>query len=271
MAISRGRRILSKLEDRVEAEYNEATQALTDIDAPANLSELTQESVARASDPEDDFNASDAVGVIESAMRVHLKSINARTRRDRQRHSKSFDTAREIVGSGGDFMPLDEAIERHLKEREPHINASTLDRKGNVLGAFKTWHGDSPVSEVTHLKAGKYLDDQLKGAPGAKWNLQALSAAWRFFKRRRWVESNIWEDFGVELKGSTRGKADNGRRRPWTDEEITKLVEAIRDNRPRLDKLDLRALLLIGLYTGARREEVAGAHIDNVDTKHWAI
>lgn len=264
-------RILADIIESVEGDYEEATRPPEPVEPerlPDHVFNLMQELVARANDKSDDMTTSDALSVLESELTSHIKSVPVQ---NRQRVKAAYGAPLKFVGSGGDYMLLSEAIKRHLKDREPNNNPSTLDRKRKALEDFSSWSGDQTVKEITRTQAGDYLDDQLKGSPGAKWNLQALSAAWRFFKRREWAEMNIWEDFGVELKGSTRGKADNGRRRPWTQEEIIKLVEAIRDEKPRLNKLDLRALLLIGLYTGARREEIAGAHIDNVDTESWAI
>lgn len=170
-------------------------------------------------------------------------------------------------------MPLTEAAKCHLSDREPVVNPSTLSRKQTALDKFTQWlgGGDMSVGDVGPGEAGDYVDERPKGADGAEWNLGALSAAWRLFKRRRWVESNTWEGFAVDLKGSTRGVLNPRSRRPWTDAEVLKLADAIRDKRPRLVILDIRAHLLIGLCAGARREEIAGATVERVDTDKWAI
>lgn len=270
--------LYAELQDRAEADYRaakelseKADQVVTSADAPEDLPEVIDEVVRRINDPRDDFTASDGGSVIEAKVTRYLSAQNAKTAHARRSYRAAFNDALHVVGSAGQYWPLEDAIQRHLEDRKPVVNPSTLDRKEKVLNAFKDWMGERSVSDVSRLDAGRYLDERLKGSPDARWNLQALSAAWNFFVRRTWADSNVWAGYGKELKGSTRGSTDRHKRRPWNEEEVLRLVEAIRDQPPRLNKLDLRALLLIGLYTGARREEIAGAHIDNVSVEYWSI
>jgi integrase len=85
------------------------------------------------------------------------------------------------------------------------------------------------------------------------------------------VEAGIWTENHAGalrglLRGSTRGREQQATVRPWTVAEVQRLLERMDAELPADDPL--HAMVRIALYTGMRREEIAGlrgADVDVVD------
>lgn len=226
----------------------------------AEARKLAEEVKAGAMRPED------AEAALDVALEDHLEAQAKRHGIDpatghpmvSERHTRTLQLAHKVLHSG-DVALLKESIQTYLKERAPHINKQTHAEKERQLTELADWLGDCEVSTITKKMAGRYVSEKLltKGhAPKTvKDTLSNLSAFWRWLEGRGLVEFNVWQGMSGTVKGSTRGTAP--KRRPWTDEELLKLLQGIPTNDPLLPMVALAA------YTGMRREEVAGLRVED--------
>lgn len=161
-----------------------------------------------------------------------------------------------------DAKPLSEAIEKYLAEVKNFVRNQTHHDKRRHLREFTDWLGaDLEPKEITKAIAGRYVTEKLLKRDVAprtvKARLSSLSSLWQWLDGRGMVDANPWERMGRTIKQSTRGTAPT--RRPWTDAELLKLLQAISKDDP------LYPLTAIAAYTGARREEVALLRIEDIE------
>lgn len=145
-------------------------------------------------------------------------------------------------------------IEDYLTEKAPHIRRQTLSEKRRQLEELSAWLGaDCRVKEVTKAQAGRYVSDRLlkKGhkPKTTKDTLSNLSAFWAWLEGRGLADFNVWHRMSGTVRGSTRGQ--EAVRRPWSDDELLKLLQGIPEGDP------LLPMTAIAAYSGMRREEVA--------------
>jgi len=175
-------------------------------------------------------------------------------------HERTLSLAHRVLHSE-DVALLSQSITDYLAEKAPHINEQTKREKERQLGELKDWlKGDCEVASITKKIAGRYVGEVLlkKGhAPKTvKDTLSNLSAFWRWLEGRGLVEYNVWQGMSSTVRGSTRGTKP--KRRPWTNEELLKLLEGIPTSDP------LWPMVVIAAYTGMRREEVARLRVEDV-------
>jgi integrase len=158
------------------------------------------------------------------------------------------------VLAGDEVELLSDSVKAYLAEVKVRVRNQTLREKERHLGALQDWlKTDLEVTGITKKIAGRYVTESLLTQGHApktvKDILSNLSAFWVWLEGRGLVETNPWRGMSSTVKSSTRGTKP--KRRPWTDDELLKLMKAIPNNDP------LLPLTAIATYTGMRREEVA--------------
>lgn len=168
----------------------------------------------------------------------------------------------ERVLAGDEIALLSESVKSYLGEIKARVRNQTLREKERHLAALQAWlKTDHEVSSISKKMAGRYVTESLLTQGHApktvKDILSNLSAFWGWLEGRGLADVNPWRGMSGTVKGSTRGTAP--KRRPWTDDELLKLMRAIPNNDP------LLPLTAIATFTGMRREEVAGLRADDVE------
>lgn len=214
-----------------------------------------------------EMSQEDADEALSAEVEINLAAATRRYGSDRETghplvpeaHARALQLAHKVL-AGGEVAPLADTITVYLKERRPHINRQTYADKERQLKELSEWLGPCEVASVTKRSAGRYLTEKLlaKGhAPKTvKDTLSNLSAFWTWMEGRGLVEFNIWKGMSGTVKASTRGVAP--KRRPWTDEELLKLLKGIPEGDP------LLPMVAIAAYTGMRREEIASLRVEDV-------
>jgi integrase len=164
----------------------------------------------------------------------------------------------------GKGLPISVAMERWLEQSTSSDKTKAEQRK--AVEEFLAFAGDQLAHKVTRRMAGLYVDHlrQQRGrkdepAKPATINkkLSALSSLWRHMRRRGWVEENPFHDQSLAVPKS--------KKRPYTWAE----VKALLDN-PKATPL-LRDALILGLYTGARQEDIASLRAEDVEANGFWI
>jgi integrase len=157
---------------------------------------------------------------------------------------------------------LRKAVRTYLVEISPHVRRQTLREKERCLDALMQWLGrDSEVIALTRRVAGQYLTEQLAQralSPKTQKDIVSnLSAFWNWLEGRGFAEQNPWRGMSRNLKNPTRGTRPH--RRAWKLEELNRLLVGLPTHDP------LFALCVIALYSGLRREEIAGLRTDDIE------
>lgn len=120
--------------------------------------------------------------------------------------------------------------------------------------------GDRPPAAVTHALAAEYVDERLKRSPDSpstrRRKLSALSAFWEWMGSRRFVPRGVnpWKGFRLS-KDSGRTSA---KKRAYTMPELVQLFSGA----PTYPAL--REVMALGLYTGARIDELCSLTMGDV-------
>ncbi|HEY3654001.1 MAG TPA: tyrosine-type recombinase/integrase [Steroidobacteraceae bacterium] len=176
-------------------------------------------------------------------------------------YERMHQLAQRVLG-GDEVELLSESVKRYLTEVASRVRKQTLREKERHLDALRDWlKTDREVTSISKKIAGRYVTESLLTQGHApktvKDILSNLSAFWVWLEGRGLVDVNPWRGMSGTVKGSTRGTAP--KRRPWTDDELLKLMRAISNNDP------LLPLTAIATFTGMRREEVASLRTGDVE------
>lgn len=205
---------------------------------------------------------------LEVALEEHLERLRPAEGYDAETGEARPTAARERTLKlahrmlrGDDAELLSDAVAQYLAEIKPRVRNQTHREKRRHLGGLASWlQSDCEVTAITKKIAAKYLRESLTQhghAPKTlKDTLSNLSAFWVWLEGRGLVELNPWRGMSGTIKSSTCGT--KLKRRPWTNEELTKLVQAIPAGDP------LLPLTITAMYTGMRREEVACLRTEDV-------
>lgn len=182
-------------------------------------------------------------------------------------HARAVKLAHRVF-AGEPVTLLSAQIDAHLSEVEGSIRAQTLADKRKALQAFCDWLGaDAEVFTITRKVAGKYLTESLVKSGVANktiaTRLSHVSACWNWMLARGVVDANPWLRMASSLPKQKRGA--EAPRRPWTDEELVKLLQVTPTNDP------LWVLAALGMYTGARIEELCSLKVADVSVNALRI
>lgn len=259
----RKHRVLSELKEFLaRAEANAA------LPPEAAESFLAAARELRAAVDRGETTEQDAEVALDAALEEHLEAAGRKHGVDRdgdpkvpEEHVRVIHLARRVLHKG-DVTLLSEARERYLAETAKRVRKQTLRAKARVLDEFARWLGrDRDVTEVTKRIAGRYVSDVLTQRGHApktiKDTLGDLSAFFAWLEGRGEVEFNPWRGVSRTVKDTTRGTRP--KRRPWTDEELQRLLEGIPTDDP------LWSMTAIAAYTGMRREEIANLKVEEAE------
>jgi len=177
-------------------------------------------------------------------------------------HVRAIQLAHKVF-AGEEVALLSTRAETYLAEKAKVLRKQTMLDKRRTIADFRKWLGrDVEVTAVNRKTAARYLEEVLlkrNVKPKTTMDtLSNLSAFWAWLHGRGDTEvngvANPWA--GHTVTESTRGT--RGPRRPWTDDELLKLMKATPKDDP------LFPLAALAVYTGMRREEVCLLTKDDV-------
>lgn len=157
---------------------------------------------------------------------------------------------------------LDVLLELWLDSSEA-LKTTRFQRRQAYLEVRRYLGGDSLPSAVSSERAAEYVDEHLRksiDSVGTKRRkLSALGAFWEWMSMRRFVPrgENPWRGFRIRADSSR----STPKKRPYTFEELVRLFSG----QPTYPAL--REVMALGLYTGARIDEICSLLRDDV---RWA-
>jgi integrase len=162
---------------------------------------------------------------------------------------------------------LKETLELWLPEASKTLTMQTSRQYRADAERFMEWAGKKKavlVSDVTKRTAGAYVSECFDGLTAKTTNrhISTLSTWWRWMEKKGMVEDNPWRGQFQATKGK-RGTT-KGVRRHYHPEEITKLLQGLPE-RP------LGALFRLGLFTGARLDELCSLRHGDVQRSEGAL
>jgi integrase len=167
-----------------------------------------------------------------------------------------------------DQKPLSDVLEDWLAKAE--YTQQTKDKHRRALGELKAYlKGDWLPSMVTDRVALDYVEEYLKplklGKETKAGRLGSLSTFWGWMGKRLIVPKgyNPWHGQDMATKVDLKRSPD---KRPYRDEELAKLLSGFQgaiDTRSS-DKTALASLVLLGLYSGARLEELCRLTVEDL-------
>jgi integrase len=163
--------------------------------------------------------------------------------------------------TGNPALTLGYQAERYMAQVErSDLRRQTVGDKERHLEAFLQWIGrDTEAKRVTKSRAVSYVDEALTARDVSQQTKRtALNTVRQFFdwmEVRDVVTFNPFDKAGALLKDSKRAKKQA--RRPWTPEELLKVLQYVPQDDP------LWALAALGAYTGARREDLCALRVES--------
>lgn len=160
----------------------------------------------------------------------------------------------------GKRTPLTALVDRWFAEKVG-LSIGYKDDIRRALARLEAWCGRTrtpkTVEAITQRVAGRYIHEQFvsQGADvkTANKDLSCLRSYWRWLKKRHGTQENPWLEQSLE-KPKQRREGAAPRKRPFTDDEVRKLLNGIRSQRE-------REFSLMSALTGFRLEEVGGLRV----------
>jgi len=176
--------------------------------------------------------------------------------------------AAHAVMAGQGVTLLYRVSETYLTEIAPTVRQQTLQEKRRHIDKLTRYLGAATdVSRVTRRMAGQYVSKVLipegKAPKTTRDEIGHLSAFFGWLERRGEVEANPFFRVSGSVRESTLGSAP--KRRPWTDAELTTILNGIPTEDP------LWPMVAIAAYSGLRREEVARLRAEDVMDNTWGV
>lgn len=159
---------------------------------------------------------------------------------------------------------LSELIEKWLAD-EPYKEQTKNQHRAALADVRKHMGGDRLPSDVTDDVAISFVEDSLKKS-GASYNTQrrklnSLVAFWRWLAIRKYVRRgfNPWSGFKLSKYRTKKATPD---KRPYSEAELLKLFAQA----PKYEGLG--EVMVLGLYTGARLDELCSLHMRDIDLRN---
>lgn len=176
--------------------------------------------------------------------------------------------AAHAVMAGEGITLLEHASDIYLGEIAATIRKQTLQEKRRHIEKLTRWLGSATdVRSVDRRRAGQYVTKVLspegKAPKTTKDEIGNLSAFFNWLERRGEVEANPFFRMSGSIRESTLGSTP--KRRPWTNEELLKVLEGIPTDDP------LWPMVAISAYSGMRREEVARMRVEDLGELSWTV
>ncbi|WP_371133888.1 DUF6538 domain-containing protein [Phenylobacterium sp.] len=181
-----------------------------------------------------------------------------------------YDPARERRGNNfrawvRGALPISSSLDRYLAEED--FGDSYRSRVKLATSRAAKWMRNRPegdnVRAITTPIAAEYVDALASGditVETVNSHVSALHAYWKWMIRRGLADQNPWRDQQRSVK---RGEK-NARKRPFTDEEVVKLLkgETYRT---------LHDLMRLAILSGMRQDEIASLRVRSVDLLFFTI
>ncbi len=184
--------------------------------------------------------------------------------------------AREYQGIvQGERTPLTIFIDQWITDLEGHVKPRTLKHYADAvrhLAAFSTEHGlPQTIEGFDRRHAGDFITNRFI-APKAKYktarkHVSALSSYWRWLADKGKLAvgaDNPWRGQRMPPKNAAKvssdGTIEDTEPRPFTDEEVARLIYPGKPNDP-----VLMDFIHIATLSGMRREEIARIRVRDVD------
>ncbi len=152
---------------------------------------------------------------------------------------------------------------------------TTNERRG-LIGRFETWCVEKGIKldSVDRRLAGRYVSEMIDPMhpETQRKHLTALRAYWKYMGRRGHVKVPAgetvrsgwpWNDQQLEKAGKRAERGARDTERPFTDDEVRKLLHAPFPMRPEWEDL-MRDVLMISLLSGMRQAEVLTLWVEEV-------
>jgi integrase len=153
-------------------------------------------------------------------------------------------------------------LESWLKRKELEAGPKTHERYANAVAHFRDFLGSKAkrdISAITAADISRWRDEQAKRVKTGtvNTNLKIVRAAFAQARRDGLIDVNEAERVTI-LK-----RTDHFERRPFTMEELKRIIEAADD--------EWRGLILFGLYTGQRLGDLATLTWQNIDLQRGEV
>jgi phosphoribosylformylglycinamidine (FGAM) synthase PurS component len=187
----------------------------------------------------------------EDALQVTVEAI------ERQHGTQEAERFAAVVL--GIATPLTSLVDRWFAEKDLSIGYKEDIRR--ALARLEAWCGRTrtpkTVEAITQRMAGRYIHDQFVSdrvdVKTANKDLSCLRSYWKWLGKRHGTEVNPWAGQSLE-KPKQRREAASAKKRPFTDEEVRRLLAGIRSPRE-------REFSMMSALSGLRLEEVAGLRV----------
>lgn len=151
---------------------------------------------------------------------------------------------------------LDHPINRHRKAKDRANVTRYVTRFAKAVGT---------VDKVTDASVQEWIDDLDVAKPTARRMVTSINAYWKYLQRPNvGVVPKSFKPFDdIDYAALEKGGADN--LEAWTNAEVLKLLLASQG------KPTLTAMILVGMYTGARLSEICDLKCENVHEDYFDI
>jgi integrase len=269
---SLGTRDLVEANRRKHAVIAEIRQRIAAAQAHTHLPPDTAERIliaaqdARRAVDRGELGREEAEVALDAQVELFLDAAGARLGRDHstghpllpESEVQAVRLAHKVLESG-DVSLLSDCARDYLAEVAPTIRKQTLRTKNVGLDDFSAFVGAKrEVATITRKLAGRFVAEVINPRDQSHQTKRAaigqLSTFFNWLERRGEIDSNPFTRLAGSIRESTRGKV--AKRRPWTNDELGKLLAGIPANDP------LWSCAAIAAYTGMRREEVAQLRVN---------
>lgn len=160
----------------------------------------------------------------------------------------------------GISTPLTALVDRWFAEKAD-LSIGYKEDIRRSLARLEAWCGRTrtpkTVEAITQRIAGRYIHEQFVSAgvdvKTANKDLSCLRSYWRWLRKRHGTKENPWLEQSLE-KPKQRREAASPKKRPFSDDEVRRLLTGIRSQRE-------REFSLMSALSGLRLEEVAGLRV----------
>ena len=155
--------------------------------------------------------------------------------------------------------PLDEVIDKYLKEQQRVLREATINERRQEYKEFSSWVGyNKLIDDISKQDAGKYVEylcekvsartKRLLSSKTIRDNLSGLSSLFKWAEVRGYCKTNPFFEMAKTVPERKVGKRDM---KEWSPKTIKIFLQEAKKDRRILE------LFSIALYTGMRGREVA--------------
>ncbi|WP_353859445.1 DUF6538 domain-containing protein [Azospirillum formosense] len=189
---------------------------------------------------------------IEIAIESHAEKIEK---------AQGIEAAKDFYKIATSNSPLlSETRDLWLPEASRTITKQTARQYDSDTSRFLEWATKKRVllvSDVTKRLAGSYVSEAFPdvAAKTANRHISSLSMWWRWLEQKGMTDANPWQGQVLRVRGKRANREDN--RRAYNADEIKTLLSGLK-------KRPLDALFRLGLFTGARLDELCSLQAGDV-------